>query len=490
MNVLIIFLPNTLETIQNPVKLHFIALRFIAYASFIVKKRNVRNQQHQPMEKVTEQPHAPTLRHPATWIPTTWFAMGLPFVALAASSAIMYKNMGISDSQIAFWTSLIMLPWTLKPLWGPFLEMFKTKKFFVFTTQVLTGLLFGLVAISLHANHFFSISIALLAIIAISGATHDIAADGVYLNVLSIQDQAKYVGWQGAFYNIAKVMSGGALVYLAGELEKMYGIAAAWSMVMVLYGIIMVSLGVYTYKMLPEGGAATRVENASEAWATLQDVLISFFKKKNIWYALTFIVLYRFAEGQAIKITPLFFKAERSAGGLGLTTSEIGLLYGVFGAIAFVLGSIAAGYFVSNKGLKRHTLLILCAFFNVPFLAYFYLAYALPTSLPIIGTAVAVEYFGYGFGFVGLILFIMQNIAPGKYKMAHYAFGSGLMNLGFMIPSMVSGFLSDYLGYKDFYLWVLVATIPAFLISAIVPLATPAQIEAANAGYETEADKT
>jgi PAT family beta-lactamase induction signal transducer AmpG len=409
-------------------------------------------------------------RHPIYWIPTTWFAMGLPFVALAAASSIMYKNLGISDSKIAFWTSLIMLPWTLKPLWGPFLEMFKTKKFFVYTSQIFTGVLFGLVALSLHANAFFSISIAVLAIIAVSGATHDTAADGVYLNELTPKLQAKYVGWQGAFYNIAKVMSGGVLVYLAGELEKKMGIVNAWSIVMLMYGAIMIVLGIYNMRMLPSGGTSKQVHSFKEGMQTLKDVIITFFQKKYIWYGLVFIVLYRFAEGQAIKITPLFFKAAREDGGLGLSTSQIGVLYGVFGAIAFVLGSIAAGYFASNKGLTKKTLLILCAFFNVPFAAYAYLAIAVPTNVYIIGSAVAVEYFGYGFGFVGLILFIMQQIAPGKYKMAHYAFASGLMNLGFMIPSMISGFVSDYLGYKEFFIWVLVSTIPAFLITWLVPL--------------------
>ncbi len=409
-------------------------------------------------------------RHPASWIPTTWFAMGLPFVALAAATSIMYKNMGISNSQIALWTSLIMLPWTLKPLWGPFLEMFKTKKFFVYTSQIFTGVLFGLVALSLHADYFFAISISILAIIAISGATHDMAADGIYLNELTQKLQAKYVGWQGAFYNIAKVFSGGVLVYFAGELEKKMGIVNAWSIVMLLYGVIMLVLGLYNMKALPSGGASKNVHSFKEGMDTLKDVVKTFFQKKNIWFSLCFIVLYRFAEGQAIKITPLFFKAARAEGGLGLSTSQIGVLYGVFGALAFVLGSIAAGYFVSNKGLSRKTLLILCAFFNIPFAAYTFLAITLPQNLYIIGGAVAIEYFGYGFGFVGLILFIMQQIAPGKYKMAHYAFGSGLMNLGFMIPSMISGFLSDYLGYKEFFIWVLISTIPAFLITWLVPL--------------------
>ncbi|HEX7367451.1 MAG TPA: MFS transporter [Pelobium sp.] len=411
-----------------------------------------------------------TQKNPIYWIPTTWFAMGLPFVALAASSAIMYKNMGISDSQIAFWTSLIMLPWTLKPLWGPFLEMYKTRKFFVYATQILTGLLFGLVALSLQLNHFFAVSIAVMSIIALSASTHDIAADGVYLNELSAKTQAKFVGWQGAFYNLAKVFSGGVLVYLAGELEKKLGIASAWMVVMFAYGIIMLLLGLYNMKALPNEEKNNSVGSTSEVLATLKDVIVTFFQKKNIWFSLAFIVFYRFAEGQAIKITPLFFKSARTEGGLGLSTSQIGILYGVFGAIAFVLGSLAAGYFVSNKGLTKKTLMILCAFFNLPFVAYAFLAITLPTSQLIIGAAVAIEYFGYGFGFVGLILFMMQNIAPGKYKMAHYAFGSGLMNLGFMIPSMVSGFVSDYLGYKEFFIWVMIATIPAFLVTWFVPL--------------------
>ena len=412
-------------------------------------------------------------RNPIYWVPSTWFAMGLPFVALAAASSIMYKNMGISDSQIAFWTSLIMLPWTIKPLWGPFLEMFKTKKFFVYSTQIFTGCVFGLIALTLHLNHFFAFSIALFAIIAFSGATHDTAADGVYLNELSPKMQATYVGWQGAFYNIAKIFSGGILVYLAGELEKKQGVATAWMVVMFLYGVMMVVLGLYNRAVLPDNENNTQPQNLKEGLAILKDVIITFFQKKNIWYSLCFIVFYRFAEGQAIKITPLFFKAARSEGGLGLTTSQIGLLYGVFGSLAFVIGSIAAGYFISNKGLTRKSLLILCSFFNIPFLAYAYLAIYIPDNLMVIGIAVAVEYFGYGFGFIGLILFIMQNMAPGKYKMAHYAFGSGLMNLGFMVPSMISGFVSDYLGYRDFFIWVLISTIPAFIITWLVPLKAP-----------------
>jgi PAT family beta-lactamase induction signal transducer AmpG len=414
--------------------------------------------------------------HPLLWISTTWFAMGLPFVALSASSALMFKAMKVSDASIAFWTSLIMLPWTLKPLWSPFLEMYKTKKFFVIFTQFFTGILFALVALSLHLNHFFAVSIGIFAIIAMSGATHDTAADGVYLNTLHSKDQAKYVGWQGAFYNIAKIVAGGVLVYFAGILEKKMGIVNAWTIVMFVFGGIMILLGLYNSRVLPSGGKSAKITSGKETWQTLWDVMASFFKKKNIWFGLLFIFFYRFAEGQAIKIVQLFFKEERINGGLGLETKTIGLLYGVFGTAAFVIGSLLAGYFVSNKGLTRKTLLILCAIFNLPFAAYAYLAIAVPQNLWVIGSAVAIEYFGYGFGFVGLILFIMQNIAPGKYKMAHYAFGSGLMNLGYMVPGMISGAISDWLGYKMFFIWVLVATIPAFIVTLLVPLRKPEDI--------------
>jgi PAT family beta-lactamase induction signal transducer AmpG len=410
--------------------------------------------------------------HPVTWIPTLYFAMGLPFVAIATASSLMFKNLGISDTQIAFWTSLIMLPWTLKPLWGPFLEMFKTKKHFVIFTQFLTGITFCLIALSLPLDGFFKYAIALLAIVAISGSTHDIAADGIYLNVLSTSLQAKYIGWQGAFYNIAKILTGGAFVYLAGQLEIGFGVVKAWMVVMGIYGLIMIFLGFYHVKKLPSGGRANSVQTWNDGLATLWDVIRTFFQKKSIWWFIIFIVFYRFAEGHAIKIAPLFFKAARESGGLGLSTSQIGLVYGIFGAIAFVAGSILAGYFVSGRGLKR-TLFILCCFFNVPFAVYAFLAITQPTSLVIIGSAVVLEYFGYGFGFVGLMLFMMQQVAPGKYKMAHYAFATGIMNLGFMIPSMLSGYISDKLGYKVFFIWVLIATIPSFLVSFFVPFHNP-----------------
>lgn len=408
-------------------------------------------------------------KSPVRWVPSVYFAMGLPFVVLNMVAVLMYKGMDIPDSQIALWTSLIMLPWTLKPLWSPFLGMFKTKKYFVVLTQVVTGILFGLVAFSLRLPNFFCISIALLAVIAFSGATHDIATDGVYMTELNKADQAKYIGWQGAFYNLAKVVATGGLVYLAGYLIGLFGNVYAWMIIMAICGSVMLLLGIYHSKALPSGGeGATEAHTLKETMATLWEVIHTFFTKKHIVWYISFIVLYRFAEGFVMKIVPLFLKAPVESQGLGLTEQQIGLYYGTFGAIAFVLGSLLSGYYIASRGLKR-TLFSLCCAFNIPFVVYLLLAVYQPSDGFLIAGAIMFEYFGYGFGFVGLTLFMMQQVAPGKHQMAHYAFASGIMNLGVMLPGMMSGYISDWLGYKYFFIFVLVATIPAFLATYFVP---------------------
>lgn len=429
-------------------------------------------------------------RSPITWIPTAYFAMGLPFVFLNMVTVLMFKGLGVEDKLITFWTSLILLPWTLKPLWSPFLELFKTKKFFVIATQLITGITFGLVAFSLQLPHFFSIAIGLLAVIAFSGATHDIACDGVYMSELSTSDQAKYIGWQGAFYNIAKIVATGGLVYLAGYLIEMYSAGAtdgvavlaanrkSWMIILAAMCVVMVVLGIYHMFMLPSGGSAAvqKKRSVHETATELVNVLLDFFSKRHIVYYIFFIILYRFAEGFVMKIVPLFLKAGRDMGGLGLSEKEIGLYYGTYGAAAFVLGSLLAGYYISARGLKK-TLFSLCCIFNIPFMVYALFAAFQPENGILICSGIIFEYFGYGFGFVGLTLFMMQQVAPGKHQMAHYAFASGIMNLGVMIPGMLSGWVCETLGelfnkpggYEPFFIFVLIATIPAFLITYFVP---------------------
>lgn len=415
--------------------------------------------------------------NPAFWVPTAYFAMGMPFIVIAQTISLMYKNMDVSDAKIAFWTSLIGLPWTVKFLWSPVLEMFKTKKYFVIISQFVTGITFTLVAFTLPLNSFFTYSIALFAVIAFSGATNDIATDGIYLDELTSKQQAKFIGWQGASYNIAKIIAAGGLVYLTGILQERLGIVNAWIAVMITAGVIMIIIALHHIRMLPKGKKSTsEVKTFNEGLATFKESFKTFFQKKYIWWYIAFILLYRFAEGFAIKIAPLFSLAEVSEGGLGLSNEEYGIIYGTFGSAAFVIGSLLGGYFIAKRGLKK-SLLFLVACFNIPFAVYAFLAITQPDNIFIIGSAVVLEYFGYGFGFVGLMLFMMQQVAPGKFKMAHYAFATGFMNLGFMIPSMISGYLSDFLGYKIFFIWVLVATIPAFLAARFVPFGHPDNLE-------------
>ena len=422
------------------------------------------------------------MKSPIWWVPSVYFAMGLPFIAVNLVSTFMFKDLGISDTEIAFWTSIIMMPWTLKFLWSPFLEMYRTKKFFVVLTQLLSGLLFGIVAFSLKFDYFFAISISTMAVIALSGATHDIACDGVYMAELSSADQAKYIGVQGAFYNIAKLVANGGLVAVAGMLAESFGAVdgasvqqnlpaykEAWMIIFLIISVLLLVLGLYHSHMLPctQTQASVR-RSGGDVMREMWMVIKNFFTKKHIFYYISFIILYRFAEGFIMKIAPLFLRSSREIGGLGLSLTEIGTLNGVFGSGAFVLGSLLAGIYVSKRGLKK-TLFTLCCVFNFPFVAYTLLAVFQPENLYLIGAGIVIEYFGYGFGFVGLTLFMMQQIAPGKHQMSHYAFASGIMNLGVMLPGMMSGFVSDYLGYEKFFIYVLLATIPSLLITYFIP---------------------
>ncbi len=420
---------------------------------------------------------------PIYWVPTAYFAMGLPFIIVNLVSSLMFKNLGVSDTQITFWTSLLILPWTLKFLWSPFLEMYRTKKFFVLFTELLSGVLFGVVAFSLMFDYFFAISISTMALIAFSGATHDIACDGVYMAELNQVDQAKYIGVQGAFYNIAKLVANGGLVALAGSLAEHFGAikgasvdmnkdaySYAWMIIFVIIAIIMILLGLYHTKMLPstQHPAVTNKKSVSEVMNETYIVIKNFFTKKHIYYYIAFILLYRLAEGFIMKVAPLFLQASKAEGGLELSLTTIGTLNGIFGSAAFVIGSLLSGIYIAKIGLKK-TLFPLCCVFNLPFVAYTFLAVTQPDNFYLIGTCITMEYFGYGFGFVGLTLFMMQQVAPGKHQMAHYAFASAIMNLGVMLPGMISGYISDKYGYEKFFIYALIAAIPALLITYFIP---------------------
>ena len=407
--------------------------------------------------------------HPAAWVPTLYFAEGIPFFAISLIAGIAYKRLGLPNDTIAFYTSWLLLPWSLKPLWSPLLEMFKTKKFFVVLFQFAGGLSLATVALCLPSPNYFRYSLVLFAVVAFCSATHDIAADGLYIASLSNKQQSSYAGWQGGFFNVARFFSQGALVILAGYLEARTNVRHAWMTIFASMGLILVALSLYHSQVLPKGGLERHSETLRKMAATFWDVVVSFFKKPNIILLLVFIFLYRAGEGQIVRIGPLFLVDKRAVGGLGLTTDQFGAIYGTFGTIAFITGSILGGYFTSWLGLKRAILPLICVM-NFPMLAYYYLSTALPTNHAMITLAMSLEMFGYGFGFVGVILLMMQEIAPGKYQTAHYAFATALMNLGLMIPGTVSGKIQLTLGYRRFFIWVLISAIPAIILARFVPI--------------------
>ena len=416
-----------------------------------------------------EQALKQTKRSPLWWVPSAYFAMGLPLILINLVAPLMFKDFGISDGQIAFWTSLLILPWSLKPFWSPLMEMYRTKKFYVVTTQIVSGVSLALIAMALPLPDFFPYVVAIMTVLAFSGATHDIALDGVYITELNKTQQAQFVGWQGAFYNLAKVTAMGGMVFIAGKLEACYGALYAWVVIMLMCGVLLTLLGIYHWRILPSGGGAahshaTMGKTMRETW----NVIVLFFKKKYIWIYVAWIVCYRFTEGLVIKIVPLFLEADVANQGLGLTKEEMGLYYGTFGVVAFIVGSILGGYFISWRGLKK-AIFPLCCIFNIPFVIYALLAVYQPENALAVCGGIVFEYFSYGFGFVGLTLFIMQQVAPGKHQMAHYAFGSALANLGVMLPGMISGYISDAIGYEKFFLWALVSAIPAFILTWILP---------------------
>jgi PAT family beta-lactamase induction signal transducer AmpG len=411
-------------------------------------------------------------RHPLAWVPTLYLAQGLPFYAVALVAGLMFKSMGVPNEQIARWTGVLGLAWVFKALWSPFLELAASKKRVVVVLQVMGGIALAALAVALQLPAWFALAIGLLAVVALASSTHDIAADGLYIANLSERQQAAYAGWQGAFFNGAKFLSLGGLVILAGFLEQRVGPPAAWATVFGLLGALLAGLGLYHAWALP-GGVKTAGGSVSGTAAVLVDVVRAFFAKPGIWMGIVFILLFRLAEGQVQTIGPLFLRDAREVGGLGLSTQEVGAIYGTAGTAAFLVGSILGGWFTSRVGLRRAMLVLILAM-NVPNLVFWYLSAVQPSHLGLVTAALSAEMFGYGFGFVGMILFIMQVIAPGRYQTAHYALGSGFMQLGFVLSKVVSGDIQHALGYRHFFLWVVLSALPVLILTRFVKM-TPAE---------------
>lgn len=409
------------------------------------------------------------VRNPWAWIPTLYFGQAIPYVVVMTLSVTMYKNLGISNADIALYTSWLYLPWVIKPLWSPFVDMFRTKRWWVVGLQGIIAASLALVAFTIQMPSFFQISLAVLWLMAFSSATHDIAADGFYMLGLKQHEQAAFVGVRSTFYRLANIAGQGLLVYLAGELIKSTGdVAYAWSVVFFVLAAMFIALFVYHHFILPRPESDRAVVQGDNYLKEFFATFGSFFRRKDIWLILGFILTYRLGESQLIKLVTPFLMDPLEKGGLGLTTSQVGIAYGTVGVTALTLGGLAGGYLISRLGLKRCLWLMVFSV-HLPDLVFVYLASEQPQSIYVVSTALAIEQFGYGFGFTAMMLYMIM-VSEGAHKTAHYAICTGLMALGMMVPGMFSGRIQEYMGYQNFFIWVCVATIPAFIMASLVKI--------------------
>lgn len=411
----------------------------------------------------TTDPGHPAGGNPLRWISGLYFVQGMQFFVVMLIAGLMFKRMGVANDQIARWTGFVGLAWAFKPLWSPLIELVRSKKAVVVAMQFSGAVGLGLLALALQASAFFALSIAVLFVLAYASATHDIACDGLYMGALDARRQAAYAGWQGAFFNASKFLTLGGLMVLAGQLESRMGLFNAWSTIFALLAVLLGLLAAWNARVLPDP------QRASTESVRLAEVITDFLGKPGIWKMLGFIVVFRLAEGQVQTIGPLFLVEARDKGGLGLTSDQVGGAYGTVGTAAFLAGSILGGYFTSWLSLRR-AMPVLVVAMVVPNLVFWALSVALPTSVWQNGAAIGLEMLAYGFGFVGMVLFIMRVIAPGRFQTAHYALGSGVMQLGFIFAKSISGDIQIAMGYQHFFAWTIGCGLPALLLLLWVPM--------------------
>lgn len=405
------------------------------------------------------------MRSPWWWVPSLYFGQALPYVSVMTLAVVMYKNLGIGNAEIALYTSWLYLPWVVKPLWSPLVELLRTKRWWIVALQLVIGAAFAGVALTLPLPGFFQASLALYWLLAFASATHDIAADGYYMLALPQHAQAAFVGVRSLFFRVAMIAGQGGLVYAAGTLAQSSGSAVlAWQIVLATLAAAFVLLFAWHHAVLPrppEDAARTRSGGfAADFVATFA----AFFRRRDIALVLAFLLLFRLGEAQLVKLVTPFLLDPRDRGGLALTTAEVGIVYGSVGIGALTLGGLLGGWVVSRHGLKRWLWPMVLAI-HAPNLLFVALAAAQPESRVLITAAVAAEQFGYGFGFAAYLLY-MIHVAEGPSKTAHYALCTGFMALGMMLPGMVSGWLQEQLGYTRFFVWVCVCTLPSI---ALVP---------------------
>ncbi len=413
---------------------------------------------------------APEKISPWRWVPSLYVAEGLPYALVMSVSLVLYKNLGVPNAQNTFFVGLLYLPWVIKPLWSPAVDILKTRRAWIWTMQILVGAALASVALAIPSAHFFAATLACFWLLAFASATHDVAADGFYLLALTEHNQAWFNGIRTTFYRVAGILAKGQLVILAGILAAQSNdFSAAWSLVFGLVAAIVLVLAVYHRWILPRpAGDQPIVAGSKNFLAEFSKTFAAFFQKPNIGVALLFLLVYRFGEAQLMPVTQLFLLDAKSHGGLGLTNAQVGFAYNTVGVSALITGGLLGGFVIARRGLRFWLWPMLLAI-HLPDAVFVWLAAAQPQNLFTIGAGIAVEQFGYGFGFAFFMLY-MLCLARGAHATAHYALCTGFMALGMMVPGLWSGWLQSQLGYKMFFIWVILATIPSFLVALKIPL--------------------
>lgn len=418
---------------------------------------------------------------PWFWIPLLNFASGFPYAIIISVSVIMYKSLGISNEDIGVYTSLLYLPWVLKPLWSPFIDLYATKRKWFLVMQLVIAVAFLIVGLTIPMSNFFVLSLAIFWVAAFASASNDVASDGFYMLALAKEQQSFFLGIRSTFYRLSMLTANGLIVILGGFLEQKYGDKSkAWSYTMIIVALVMVFLTIYNFFTTPKV-EETKITTERENNQTFGVVFKTFFQKKQIGLVLAFILLFRLGESQLLKMLTPFLIDEKIKGGMGLTTEDVGIIYGTFGVAALVIGGILGGIAISKGGLRKWMLPMFLAM-HLPIIGFILLSNFHPESVFYVYATVIAEQFGYGFGFAAFMMFLIY-VADGESKTSHYSIATGFMALGMMLPGMLSGFIQEYLGYGNFFIWVFLATIPGLILSRFL-------IIPADFGKKLEQEKT
>ncbi len=407
---------------------------------------------------------------PWTWVPTLYMAEGLPYVIVMSVALVMYQRLGLSNEDIALYTSWLYLPWVIKPFWSPVVDLLRTKRWWIVVMQFLISGSLGGLAFTLNAPHFVQCSLAMLWVMAFSSATHDISADGFYMLALNTREQAFFVGIRSTFYRVASILGQGLLCMIAGRVETLMKPSQAWALTFAFTAALFLCFSMYHAVVLPRPASDHPQPNIkwSNVFVKFLSTFVTFFQKKHIVVAMLFILLYRLPEALLVKICPLFLLGSTESGGLGLTTGDYGMVQGTLGVIGLTLGGILGGIMADHGGLKRWLWPMVLSI-TLPDAVYIALAYFQPAGLFWVSLCVFVEQFGYGFGFTAYMLYLIY-FSRGELSTAHYAFCTGLMALGMMLPGLVSGYLQVHMGYLNFFIFTTALCVLTFIVAAMIKI--------------------